>query len=161
MQELYEVKFRYTYELFESFNRYSFKRFQKLNMRIVIGEILMVLILVFAIWGKAYYVAGVPVLGMIFFPIYFKFYLNKVVKKEWDSNKAVHDLDVTVKFYENELEQLSEVSSFKITYDKLYKMVDTGEQIGLMLSKSRGIAIPRTSISDEAIEFLKSKNIPV
>ncbi len=160
MQEpLFETKTKYTFEEFQKFNRVVGNKLYKTNLRKYILVALCVVIGVFFwitdnIGGTviffAYAVAIVVILSAK---------QKKSEKKLFESNKLMQDMDASLYFYEDSMEESSEVGKTRVAYDKLYRILETETNFYILFSRGQGFIIIKENCSSELISFVRNLNL--
>lgn len=77
-------------------------------------------------------------------------------RKAYRSNKSCKNERSRNLFFKDHIAELRENGSDVFEYDKLYRVCETETHFYLMISKNRGIIIPKSTCSPELISFIRS-----
>ena len=91
----------------------------------------------------------------VLFPVLLVISFNLGVRRGYVSNKAAHDVVSKFLFYEDHFEKNSEYSILKLTYDKLYSIIETKTHFYLLINGSQACIIIKNNCSPELITFLQ------
>ena len=149
--KLFEIKTKYTLDEHIKYNYAIYLRGKGF-----IGFVLLALfVIVTGIIGKVWYAVILAALAP--FISIFSVYFN--AKKNYNSNKALKDAEITIEFYKDHLIQKTEVGSYKLEYDKIAKIIETKTHFYIMISRIQGVLIPKKDISKELEDHIKSIKI--
>lgn len=149
MEPLFKTKTKCTEEEYKKFYKAGLK-VQHLEIWIIVFEIYSLIALV--IYKKIIYL-----LNMIVFPIFFYIFIEVVRKKEFDSNKAIQNVESEFVFYEDYFEEKTKYGETKVEYKMLYKVIETKDNMYLMIGKSQGYILIKENMSKGLIEFINNK----
>ena len=149
MEPLYRLTNKYTYEEYKKFNRAVM-----LKKKTLIATIIAVLlILIGGILLESLYL----ILFAIIYPILFVLLMNFGVKRVYNSNKILQDLDVNFEFYDDCFVVKHEAGEAKIPYDKLNEIIETKTNFYLMIARNQGYMVLKENMPEGFEEFIKSK----
>ena len=94
---------------------------------------------------------------MILFPIFFHIFIEWARKKEFNSNKAIKNVESEFAFYEDYFEEKTKSGEAKIEYKMLHKIIETKENMYLMIGKSQGYILIKEKMPNGLVEFINSK----
>jgi hypothetical protein len=149
MEPLYKLTNKYTYEEYKKFNSAVIMR--KKTLVITIIAVLMILI------GGILLESLFLILFAIIYPILFVLFMNIGVKRVYNSNKILKDLDVNFEFYDDCFIVKHEAGEAKIPYDKLNEIIETKTNFYLMIAKNQGYMVLKENMPEGFEEFIKSK----
>ncbi len=149
MEPLYKLTNKYTYEEYKKFNSAVIMR--KKTLVITIIAVLMILI------GGILLESLFLILFAIIYPIIFVLLMNVGVKRVYNSNKILQDLDVNFEFYDDCFIVKHEAGEAKIPYDKLNEIIETKTNFYLMIAKNQGYMVLKENMPEGFEEFIKSK----
>ena len=161
MMETIEYQTKTTYTL-DEFRRFSYEVQYKLNHA---GKIQMAMFTAFCLMalgslageGRSL-TAACLVCAVLVAPV-FQLVLNQAVKKSYAANKAVQESESVFSFYSDHLEQDNALGHLTLEYSKIYRILETGTNFYIMVSKNQGFIIIKENCSPELIGFLqKLKN---
>ena len=149
MEPLYRLTNKYTYEEYKKFNSAVIMR--KKTLVITIIAVLMILI------GGILLESLFLILFAIIYPILFVLFMNIGVKRVYNSNKILKDLDVNFEFYDDCFIVKHEAGEAKIPYDKLNEIIETKTNFYLMIARNQGYMVLKENMPEGFEEFIKSK----
>ena len=149
MEPLYRLTNKYTYEEYKKFNRAVM-----LKKKTLIATIIAVLlILIGGILLESLYL----ILFAIIYPIIFVLLMNVGVKRVYNSNKILQDLDVNFEFYDDCFVVKHEAGEAKIPYDKLNEIIETKTNFYLMIARNQGYMVLKENMPEGFEEFIRGK----
>lgn len=151
MECLYTMTSKFTFEEYKKFNYALLKKRHHLLI-LAIYEIILALIGI----GTG------NMLIMVFtivFPLILYWIQNKNIKKIYNSNKVVQNLDVNYEFYDTYLVEKSEHGKMKIEYSKLDEIFETKTNFYLMIAKNQGYMLPKSDMPTGLEEFIRNIKI--
>ncbi len=77
-------------------------------------------------------------------------------RKAYRSNKSCENERSRNLFFKDHIAELRENGSDVFEYDKLHRVCETKTHFYMMISKNRGIIIPKSTCSPELISFIRS-----
>ena len=149
MEPLYRLTNKYTYEEYKKIN--SAVIMMKKTLVITIIAVLMILI------GGILLESLFLILFAIIYPILFVLFMNIGVKRVYNSNKILKDLDVNFEFYDDCFVVKHEAGEAKIPYDKLNEIIETKTNFYLMIARNQGYMVLKENMPEGFEEFIKSK----
>ena len=81
------------------------------------------------------------------------------IKKVFNSNKIVQNIDVHYEFYENYLMEKNENGEMKVEYSKLDEIIETKTNFYLMVAKNQGYMISKADMPSGLDEFIRKIKI--
>jgi len=154
MEKLYETKTKYTFEEYKKFNYAISTSISKMPIKVIIIEVLFLLI-AYMYMEQSLHTTLVSVLCAIIFPIMIFMTINSNIKKTYNSNKTMRDMDVEFEFYKDYCLYKCEIGENKIEYKNLYKVIETKSNFYLMIAKNQGIILKKDNCSQELQDFIK------
>ncbi len=76
-------------------------------------------------------------------------------KRNWNTDKMMHNLRVDMVFNENDLNISSSDGQSIINYDSIYKIIETKTHFYIMLSAVKGHIVVKDNCSKELIDFIR------
>lgn len=149
MEPVFKTKMKCTEEQYKKFCKAVLKA-QHLEVWIIILEIAA--LITFAITKKFFYL-----LEMILFPILFYVFIKVARDKEFNSNKAIKNVESEFTFYEDYFEEKTKYGEAKIEYKMLHKIIETKDNMYLMIAKSQGYILVKKDMPKGLEEFIKNK----
>lgn len=149
MEPLFKTKTKCTEEQYKKFYKAVLKT-QHLAVWIVVLEISS--LVVFIITQKIFYL-----LEMVLVPLFIYIFIEMARKKEFDSNKTIRNVESQFIFYEDYFEEKTEYGEAKIEYKMLHKIIETKDNMYLMIAKSQGYILIKEDMPKGLIEFINSK----
>ncbi len=149
MEPLYKLTNKYTYEEYKKFNSAVIMR--KKTLVITIIAVLMILI------GGILLESLFLILFAIIYPILFVLFMNIGVKRVYNSNKILKDLDVNFEFYDDCFIVKHEAGEAKIPYDKLNEIIETKTNFYLMIARNQGYMVLKENMPEGFAEFIRGK----
>lgn len=163
-EPLFKTEFKLTYEEYKKFNLAMIDK--KTKVFIVIARIIYAIVAIEAIillisflFIRDIYLLLVAmftaVIAILAFGRY-KLPSERFMKKVYYSDKGRVDLISEIRFYEDHLEDESEIGIIKLKYDDIYGIVETKTNFYIKQSSVLGILIDKSACSPELIEFITS-----
>lgn len=149
MEPLFKTKTKCTEEQYKKFYKAVLKA-RHLGISIIVLELVFLIGLI--IWRKLHYL-----LIMILFPIFFYIFTKDERKKEFNSNKTIQNVESEFVFYEDYFEEKTKSGEAKIEYKMLHKIIETKENMYLMIGKSQGYILIKEKMPNGLVEFINSK----
>lgn len=149
MEPLFKTTTQYTLEEYKKFNKALMK---KMLVILIIFEILLVLF--FVATQNIFYLIFAVIYPIILFAIQ-----SANIKKVFNSNKIMQDLDINFEFYKDYFIEKDGRGQGKIEYDKLYKIIETKTNFYLMIAKNQGYMLSKENFPDGLEEFIKNIKI--
>lgn len=154
---LFSCEQTYTKEMYYEYAWCAYHKLRSYKKLVIalIGVVLSIAI-VFVIFER--YIGGaILVLSTPLYPFLLKKSMNKQIENAWESNVAFQNLHYHVDFYDTYCETISENGTNKISYDKLYGILESEHVLALMIGNNQGNMFDKSQMSDELIAFLKTK----
>ena len=149
MEPLYRLTNKYTYEEYKKFNRAVM-----LKKKTLIATIIAVLLILI---GGILLESLFLILFAIIYPIIFVLLMNVGVKRVYNSNKILQDLDVNFEFYDDCFVVKHEAGEAKIPYDKLNEIIETKTNFYLMIARNQGYMVLKENMPEGFEEFIRGK----
>lgn len=157
MDLLYTTTMKYTFEEYKKFNMAVIKKTVKR-----MGIILLLLILIAVLKWIAEPFNNVSLFLIAFvviYPILYYIEINAGIKKAYNSNELLKDIESIIEFYEDYFVAKTDKSREKVEYDKLYEILENKTNFYIMIGNNQGYLVLKANCSQELIEFiLKLKN---
>lgn len=151
MEPLYKTYTKYTLEEYQKYNKALLLK-RKYFLKIALYEILL---LVLAILLESLFL----LIFLIVFPILLFFIHNRNIKKVFNSNKITSDIEVNYEFYDDYFTIKNKIGEEKIEYDKLNSIIETKDNLYLMIAINQGYILKKSNFPDGLENFLEAKNV--
>lgn len=148
MGYLYTMNSKFTFEEYKKFNYALLKKRHHLLI-LAIYEIILALIGIGT--GNMFIIVFT-----IIFPLILYWIQNRNIKKIYNSNKVVQNLDVIYEFYDTYFVEKSEHGEMKIEYSKFDEIFETKTNFYLMIAKNQGYMLPKSDMPSELEEFIRN-----
>ena len=148
MGYLYTMNSKFTFEEYKKFNYALLKKRHHLLI-LAIYEIILALIGIGT--GNMFIIVFT-----IIFPLILYWIQNRNIKKIYNSNKVVQNLDVIYEFYDTYFVEKSEHGEMKIKYLKFDEIFETKTNFYLMIAKNQGYMLPKSDMPSELEEFIRN-----
>ena len=149
MEPSYRTTNKYTYDEYKKFNRAVM-----LKKKTLIATIIAVLLILI---GGILLESLFLILFAIIYPIIFVLLMNVGVKRVYNSNKILQDLDVNFEFYDDCFVVKHEAGEAKIPYDKLNEIIETKTNFYLMIARNQGYMVLKENMPEGFEEFIRGK----
>lgn len=149
MEPLFKTKTKCTEEQYKKFLKAVLKE-QHLGISIFILELLFLLASI--LWKNL-----ICLLVVILVPMFFYIFFKEEIKKEFNSNKAIQNVESEFAFYEEYFEEKTEYGEAKVEYKMLYKVIETKDNVYLMLGKNQGYILIKENMPKGLLEFINNK----
>ena len=146
---LFKTSIKYTFEEYKGFTKAIYRYVYKVHIMLLV--IIVALLILFAITKNF-----MAILAAVAFPLFFVYFMNREIKKVYESNRVLKDNFSVFDFYDKYFEQTNAVSHSVVKYSDIYKIVETDKNIYIMVAKNEGYILLKSNCSKELIEFLKS-----
>lgn len=148
MGYLYTMNSKFTFEEYKKFNYALLKKRHHLLI-LAIYEIILALIGIGT--GNMFIIVFT-----IIFPLIIYWIQNRNIKKIYNSNKVVQNLDVIYEFYDTYFVEKSEHGEMKIEYSKFDEIFETKTNFYLMIAKNQGYMLPKSDMPSGLEEFIRN-----
>ena len=148
MGYLYTMNSKFTFEEYKKFNYALLKKRHHLLI-LAIYEIILSLIGIGT--GNMFIIVFT-----IIFPLILYWIQNRNIKKIYNSNKVVQNLDVIYEFYDTYFVEKSEHGEMKIEYSKFDEIFETKTNFYLMIAKNQGYMLPKSDMPSGLEEFIRN-----
>ena len=148
MGYLYTMNSKFTFEEYKKFNYALLKKRHHLLI-LAIYEIILALIGIGT--GNMFIIVFT-----IIFPLILYWIQNRNIKKIYNSNKVVQNLDVIYEFYDTYFVEKSEHGEMKIEYSKFDEIFETKTNFYLIIAKNQGYMLPKSDMSSGLEEFIRN-----
>lgn len=148
MGYLYTMNSKFTFEEYKKFNYALLKKRHHLLI-LAIYEIILALIGIGT--GNMFIIVFT-----IIFPLILYWIQNRNIKKIYNSNKVVQNLDVIYEFYDTYFVEKSEHGEMKIEYSKFDEIFETKTNFYLMIAKNQGYMLPKSNMPSGLEEFIRN-----
>ena len=139
---------KFTFEEYKKFNYALLKKRHHLLI-LAIYEIILALICIGT--GNMFIIVFT-----IIFPLILYWIQNRNIKKIYNSNKVVQNLDVIYEFYDTYFVEKSEHGEMKIEYSKFDEIFETKTNFYLMIAKNQGYMLPKSDMPSGLEEFIRN-----
>ena len=78
------------------------------------------------------------------------------VKRIYNSNKLMQNIDVTYEFYKDHLLEKHDGGEANVPYDKLNEIIETKTNFYIMISKNQGFMISKEGMPEGLEEFIRN-----
>ena len=146
---LFKTSIKYTFEEYKGFTKAIYRYVYKVHIMLLV--IIVALLILFAITKNF-----MAILAAVAFPLFFVYFMNREIKKVYESNRVLKDNFSVFDFYDKYFEQTNAVSHSVVKYSDIYKIVETDKNIYIMVAKNEGYILLKSNCSKELIEFLKN-----
>lgn len=146
---LFKTSIKYTFEEYKGFTKAIYRYVYKVHIMLLV--IIAALLILFAITKNF-----MAILAAVAFPLFFVYFMNREIKKVYESNRILKDNFSVFDFYDKYFEQTNAVSHSVVKYSDIYKIIETDKNIYIMVAKNEGYILLKSNCSKELIEFLKS-----
>ena len=153
MEPLFQTKTKYTFEEYQKFNNAVTMNINKMATKIVGVEVCFFL-LAYIYMTKNLYATTILVLCGLIFPLLFYFTMKDNIKRTYQSNKSMKDLEVTFEFFEDNVRYFHKMGDNKVEYKDLYSIIETKSNFYLMIAKNQGLIIKKDNCSEELKQFI-------
>jgi len=153
MELLHKTTMKYTFEEYKKFNKSVMKK----RIKKVYITLIVLLVMAFLLWYINPF-SSLPlflVLFILIYPIMLNIGTNKAVKKCYNSNELLKDINQTLEFYENHFIAITDKSEANIEYDKLYEILENKTNFYLMIGDNQGYLVLKEKCSKELISFIE------
>jgi len=146
--------------LFKSSMKYTYEEYKKFTNAVIMSKtIIAVLLLELILLATAYVSQNYYVLIVVaIFPIIFAIMQNINIKRIYNSNKIMQNIDVEYEFYEDYFHVKQPIGEAKIEYKKLSKIIETKTNFYLMIANNQGYMLLKDNMSEGLISFTRYKS---
>ena len=163
MEPLFTVKHKENEDDFVRFNRAVATKFGHRRLALIVVNITLLLVIgetVFALFYTHYKPDMIPFL-FIFLGIYmnyvYTFGMDRRARKVFRQTKAAQGLVNEYEFFDDCFNNSNANGQSTLTYDKLFKVLETHTHFYLMLSKVQGYIIAKAEAPAGFTEFMQKK----
>lgn len=148
MELLFKAETEYTYDEYKKFNRVIQNKIRRIPL------VYFVVVVLYALFGWLFNSVMLVVMGLLF-PFIIKIILTWQVKKAYQSNALNKGMSYSFEFYQDYLEQKTTAGNLIVSYDKIYRILETDTNFYIMIAKNQGIIISKDNCSPGLIDFIK------
>ena len=148
---LYKMTTKFTLEEYKRFNYALLKK----RHHLLILTIFEIFVILFGILTQDAFVFVFAVI----YPFIVYILQERNIKKVFNSNKMVQNVDVHYEFYEDFLVEKTENGEMKVEYSKLDEIIETKTNFYLMIAKNQGCMISKTDMPSGLDEFIRKIKI--
>lgn len=152
MEILYSTSTKNTYEEFKRFSWEYVKRSKKFIALFIFFELMMAFL---AVLCKD----AIFAIGAIIYPFAIVFAQNRQIKKVFNSNKLLQNVETRYDFYADFFTAQQPNGNSKVEYNQLYKIMETKSNFYLMIAQNQGYIVKKQGGEDDLAEFLRSKAV--
>ena len=140
---------------FEEYKRYCRTIQNKMIHRPVVIAVMMVAFALLALLADDLSMRIGFLIGALLCPLIFHIISAVMEKKAYYANRAFQDADLTYSFYPDRIETRNVLGFTTISYDQLYRVIETKQNFYLMISQNQGMIIVKQNCSPELLSFLQ------
>ena len=157
MQEKkFSTKTKINLDEYIKFNRTIQRKINKTYLRLFISIAIILVAAVVCFLLDVKHIAIAFALAAVVLVIQIPIKMKKSEKEIYNSNKVIQDVESEISFYEDCFEQTNSLGTSKITYDKIYRILENDTNLYIMISKNQGYIIIKENCSVELIDFIKN-----
>lgn len=79
-----------------------------------------------------------------------------VSRRNWNTDKSIHNLRFDMTFGENDLKISSANAQVSVKYEDVHKVIETKTHFYIMVSSARGYIVVKDNCSKELIDFIRN-----
>lgn len=156
MEPIFRTTMKWTIEEYKKFYRAILREYSVAGF--ILGIILIdIIVFIIGIVIQKYYILIVVISSLILFPIYFYIVMKSEIEKEYNSSNVINNVESEFMFYEDYFIEKTKFGETKVEYTILYKIIETKDNMYLMLGKNQGYALIKEKMPKELKEFIISK----
>ena len=148
MDCLHKTSINYSYEEYKKFNMALVKK----KHLILLSAIAVLCIIAGGILLKNLFL----ILFGIVYPFLFILSIHSGIKKTFNSNKLLQNIEVNYEFYEDHMLEKHEGGEANVPYDKLDEIIETKTNFYLMIAKNQGFMILKSNMPEGLDEFIRN-----
>lgn len=148
--------------LYKMTNKFTLEEYKRFNYALLKKRHHLLILTIFEIFVILFGILTQDAFVFVFAVIYpFIVYIlqEKNIKKVFNSNKMVQNVDVHYEFYEDFLVEKTENGEMKVEYSKLDEIIETKTNFYLMIAKNQGCMISKTDMPSGLDEFIRKIKI--
>lgn len=161
VKPLFTTHTEYTYEEYRKMCSVVRNKIQKMNLRIIAGFIALFICFICLFLLKEYGFALSFFIAAFGFPVATNIVLKLSVVKEWKTNKIIKNMRAKYSFFEDHFEVDNESGHTSIYYDNIFKILETGTNIYIMISENQSMIIIKKNCSPELLAFLQEIHMKI
>lgn len=127
------------------------------RMIVIIAEIIWIVFGIVAFVMKQYSVTVFLGVTIIAYPLLIDYFYKRKLKKTFDAMPAGQNEHLRYEFYPDHVLLLTNHGEGSYKYSDFVKMLETKEEIILLLSSNQGLLVLKQNCSQELLEFLRAK----
>ncbi|MBR4314237.1 MAG: YcxB family protein [Lachnospiraceae bacterium] len=151
----FEVETTRTFEEYEKYNKVVYEKLYKIKRIRIIFFVVYFLILIVLSLPKHYAEAIVVVLIAGISVFITRLFVDRDIKKTYETNTLMKDAKVLYKFSEDRVESHSPIGIEVLEYSKMYKLIENDTNFYMMIAKNMGFIISKANMTKEQIEFVR------
>ena len=143
------VKFTY-----EEYKRFSLTIMKKALTKSAIGLVILLLFAAILFGMNNSKLSALLCAFVVLYTFMLVFKINSQIKKTYESNELLKDIEQTIEFYEKHFIAKSDKSETTVEYEKLYKVIENKTNFYLMIADNQGYIVSKANCDNELIEFI-------
>ena len=143
------VKFTY-----EEYKRFSLTIIKKALTKSAIGLLILLLFAAILFGMNNSKLSALLCAFVVLYTFMLVFKINSQIKKTYESNELLKDIEQTIEFYEKHFIAKSDKSETTVEYEKLYKVIENKTNFYLMIADNQGYIVSKANCSQELIDFI-------
>lgn len=153
MDCLFETKTVLTEEEYIRYNLAVTKKIRRAR-DIIYGVMILVLLLESVLFRALVPAIAAALLGLLW-AVLIRPLNMRAIKKTFASNKLMRDEEATFLFYETYFVEKTERGEGRVPYDRLDKIIETPQNIYLMIAKNQGYSLVKANFPEGLEEFIQ------
>ena len=152
MEALYTTNMKYTFEEYKKFNiAVMKKRIKRIRISLLLLILAAILMWIADPFSK---ISLFLIVFVIIYPIFLYLGMNRDIKKAYNSNELLKDIDLIIEFYEDYFIAKTDKSEAKVEYDKIYELLENETNFYIMIANNQGYLVIKENCSEELIKFI-------
>lgn len=154
MDCLFETKTVLTEEEYIRYNLAVTKKMRRAR-DIIYGAMILVMLLESVLLRAPVPAIAAAILGLLWLAVVRPLNI-RAIKKTFASNKLMKDEEATFLFYETYFVEKTERGEGRVPYDRLDTIIETPQNMYLMIAKNQGYSLVKANFPDGLEEFLRA-----
>ena len=160
-EPLFTTYTEYTYEEYKKMCSVIRNKIQKMNLRIIAVFVALFISFICLFLQKDYGVALSFFIAALAFPVVVNIVLKLSVFKAWKTNKILKNMTSRYSFFEDHFEVDNKLGHSSIFYNNIFKILETGTNMYIMISGNQSMIIINNNCSPELLAFLQTIHVKI
>ena len=153
----FTVETQYTYEEYVRFNRTVVNVLHASRKKLIAACIIWAVGILVLIWAEEYQTALTAALAVGLFTVLMLRIVRRNIRKAWESNTVLQNSVNQYTFTEDGLRIVSALGDQHLTYDRIYRLIETPTNFYIMIANNQGYILNKADCTEEQGAFIRER----